>query len=63
MNVILQILKSQSTNHLKILCKNAGGKISMMARIAIYLPESKKKVLLRTLFNLYLTIVLSMLDT
>ena len=38
-------------NHVKTLCKNAGRKISMMARIAIYLSESKKKILLRTFFE------------
>ena len=35
-------------NHVKNLLKNAGRKISMIARIAIYLSESKKKILLRT---------------
>ena len=39
------------TNDVKTLCKNAGRKISMMARIAIYLSESKKKILLRTFFE------------
>ena len=38
-------------NHVRILCKSAGRKISMMARIAKYLSVSKRKILMKTFFE------------
>ena len=37
-------------NHMRILCKSAGGKISMIAKIAKYLSISKRKLLIKTFF-------------
>ena len=39
------------TEHVKHLCKNAGRKISVMARIARYLSVHKRKVLMKTFFE------------
>ena len=38
-------------NHVRILCKSAGRKISMMARIAKYLSVSKRKLHMKTFFE------------
>ena len=38
-------------NHVRILCKSAGRKISIMARIAKYLSVSKPKRLMNTFFE------------
>ena len=40
-----------SQNHVRILCKSAGRKISTMARIAKYLSVSKRKLLMKTFFE------------
>ena len=37
--------------HVKNICKNAGRKISMLSRIAQYLSESKRKILMKTFFE------------
>ena len=38
-------------NHVYSLCKSAGRKISMMARIAKYLSTTKRKILMKTFFE------------
>ena len=43
--------------HVHCLCKSAGRKISIMARIAKYLSVSKRKILMKTFLNHYSTTV------
>ena len=38
--------------HVKNNCINAGRKVSMLSRIAQYVSESKRKILMKTLFEL-----------
>ena len=45
------------TNHVKTLCKNARRKISITARIALYLSESKKRYFEELILNRYCPLI------